>query len=457
MGNKLFGTDGVRGVANQYPMTADFAQKLATAAGLLECRNHHRAAIARDTRISGEMLEAAVAAGFMSAGVEVIKLGVLPTPALTAITPELNVDMAVMITASHNPYHDNGIKLINADGNKFSDEETAKIETAVMAGKFELSPESIGRQTELPDAAALYLDKVFSLAGDEKQPLQGLRIVLDCANGAFYKIMPEVYKNLGAGIITLSHEPDGRNINQNCGSQHIENMQKTVREAHAHLGIACDGDGDRIIVCNEKGEKIASEQLIAFIAKTMKDRGTLNGRPVVSTIVSNTGLDSYVKSLGVDYYATKVGERYVIEKMQETGGAVGGEESGHIVLGDYSKTGDALMVGLFLSLALVKSKRKMSEIFPVFTPEPCEAINLRFADNETVRKIMQDETVNRAAETARKKIEGIGRVVFRASGTEPVVRIWVGGQKADIVKAAAAEIKNAVEKAAARNETTNQL
>ena len=427
MGNKLFGTDGVRGVANQYPMTADFAQKLATAAGLLECRNHHRAAIARDTRISGEMLEAAVAAGFMSAGVEVVKLGVLPTPALTAITPELNVDMAVMITASHNPYHDNGIKLINADGNKFSDEETAKIETAVMAGKFELSPESIGRQTELPDAAALYLDKVFSLAGDEKQPLQGLRIVLDCANGAFYKIMPEVYKNLGAGIITLSHEPDGRNINQNCGSQHIENMQKTVREAHAHLGIACDGDGDRIIVCNE------------------------------NTIVSNTGLDSYIKSLGVDYYATKVGERYVIEKMQETGGAVGGEESGHIVLGDYSKTGDALMVGLFLSLALVKSKRKMSEIFPVFTPEPCEAINLRFADNETVRKIMQDEAVNRAAETARKKIEGIGRVVFRASGTEPVVRIWVGGQKADIVKAAAAEIKNAVEKAAARNETTNQL
>ena len=219
---------------------------------------------------------------------------------------------------------------------------------------------------------------------------------------------------------------------------------KHLRE-NGYISMAPNG----LITLTEKGEKIASEQLIAFIAKTMQDQGTLNGRPVVSTIVSNTGLDSYVKSLGVDYYATKVGERYVIEKMQETGGAVGGEESGHIVLGDYSKTGDALMVGLFLSLALVKSKMKMSEIFPVFTPEPCEAINLRFADNETVRKIMQDETVNRAAETARKKIEGIGRVVFRASGTEPVVRIWVGGQKADIVKAAAAEIKNAVEKAAA--------
>ena len=448
MSDKLFGTDGVRGVANQFPMTADFALKLAMAAGNLVCTSKKKVAIARDTRISGKMLESALASGFMAAGVDVLLLGVLPTPALTTVTPTLDVDMAVMITASHNPYHDNGIKLINAQGDKFSDEDTAKIEAVLKAEDFSLSPDNIGQVTEVPDAVVAYLDKVLPIVGSEEQPLKGLRIVLDCANGAFYKIMPEIFMNLGAGVIALAHEPDGCNINKDCGSQHIDNMLKVVKEAHAHLGIACDGDGDRIIVCNEKGEKVASEQLIAFIAQSMKDQGVLNNRPVVSTIVSNTGLDSFIRSLGVEYYATKVGERYVIEKMKEVKAAVGGEESGHVVLGDYSKTGDALVVGLFLSLALVNSKKKMSELFPVFSLEPVAAFNLRFADNAVVKKIMADEQVLKAADAASQKVAACGRVVFRASGTEPVVRIWVGGKDETLVNEAAADIKKAVEQAA---------
>lgn len=447
MSDKLFGTDGVRGVANQYPMTAEFALKLAMAAGVLICSEKKRVAIARDTRISSPMLESALAAGFMAAGVDVLLLGVLPTPALTCVTPKLDVDMAVMITASHNPYYDNGIKLINKDGNKFSDADTAKIEEKIFQNDIVLNKDKIGVLVNVPDAVALYLDDVLKLVGDKKQPLKSLRIVLDCANGAFSKIMPEIFKSLGAGVIALACEPDGVNVNHDCGSQHIENLQKVVKESHAQMGIACDGDGDRIVVVDDLGEKVPCEQVIAYLAKVMSENSTLNGRPVVSTIVSNTGLDSYIQSLGVQYFATKVGERYVIEKMLSENGAVGGEESGHIVLGDYSKTGDALMVGLYLALAVVQSGKKVSEIFPIFAPEPTEAVNMHFEDNDTVRKIMADENVSKAAQEADDMVKKIGRVVFRASGTEPVVRIWVGGKDENLVKKAAHHIREAVKRA----------
>ena len=250
MGNKLFGTDGVRGVANVYPMTAEFALKLGMAAGQLVCRNKRKAAIARDTRVSGEMLEAALTAGFNAAGVDVLKLGVIPTPAATMLTPTLDVDMTVMITASHNPYQDNGLKLINAEGDKFSDEATAQIEEAIAAGKFDLNPEEIGTSEVVPDAVAGYVDCVLK-AAEGTAPLSGLRVVLDCANGVFSKILPEVFKSLGAGIIVIGNEPNGKNINLDCGSQHTAKMIETVKNAHAQLGIAVDGDGDRIIVCDE--------------------------------------------------------------------------------------------------------------------------------------------------------------------------------------------------------------
>lgn len=263
MGNKLFGTDGVRGVANVYPMTAEFALKLGMAAGQLICRKTRRAAVARDTRISGEMLEAALTAGFNAAGVTVLKLGVVPTPAATMLTPSLGVDMTVMITASHNPYQDNGIKLINADGDKFSDAETTRIEAAIAADDFKLNPDEIGVSEAVPDAAAGYVDKALKAANGET-PLKGLRVVLDCANGVFSKILPEVFKSLGAGIIVIGNEPNGKNINLNCGSQHTEKMIEMVKNAHAQLGIAVDGDGDRIIVCDEQGNRLDGDRLLLF-------------------------------------------------------------------------------------------------------------------------------------------------------------------------------------------------
>ncbi len=444
MGNKLFGTDGVRGIANQYPMNIKFVTSLAQACAMLVCTEKKKAAVAKDTRLSGDMLEAALTAGFTAQGVDVIHLGVMPTPALTTVADSLGVDMSVMITASHNPFHDNGIKLIDARGNKFSDEMTARIEDAVMQGEFSASPDAVGRVLKNDEALPCYLAVVRSVCGEAERPLKGLKVVLDCANGAFSGIMPSLFMSLGAGVISLGCEPDGCNINKDCGSQHVEKMLETVRESHAHIGIACDGDGDRIIVCNEKGEKVPSEQLIAFLAKYMKENGLLKGRPVVSTILSNTGLDSFVESLGVAYYATKVGERYIIEKMKEVNGAVGGEESGHIVLGDYSKTGDALVVGLFLCLGLVKSGRKMSELFPVFKFEPFVFENIRFSSGDAVREAVASPEVNAVVARAQKAIEGKGRVVFRPSGTEPLVRIWVGGKDEAQVKELSAEIVNAV-------------
>ncbi len=279
MGNKLFGTDGVRGVANVYPMTAEFALKLGMAAGQLVCRNKRKAAIARDTRVSGEMLEAALTAGFNAAGVDVLKLGVIPTPAATMLTPTLDVDMTVMITASHNPYQDNGLKLINAEGDKFSDEATAQIEEAIAAGKFDLNPEEIGTSEVVPDAVAGYVDCVLK-AAEGTAPLSGLRVVLDCANGVFSKILPEVFKSLGAGIIVIGNEPNGKNINLDCGSQHTAKMIETVKNAHAQLGIAVDGDGDRIIVCDELGNRLDGDQIIAFMGKCLKEQGRLKGMPL---------------------------------------------------------------------------------------------------------------------------------------------------------------------------------
>ena len=399
MTKKLFGTDGVRGVANVYPMTAEFAVKLGMACGQEICRNKRRAAIGRDTRISGEMLEAGLTAGLTAAGIDVVKLGVLPTPAVTSVTPELGVDMSFMITASHNPYQDNGIKLITAEGDKFSDEVTSRLEELIAADRFELDGCRLGTVSENKEAVVLYLEKSKSFIESDR-PLKGLRVVLDCANGVFADIMPQVFKDLGAGVITLGNRPDGCNINKDCGSQHPEKMFETVRDAHAHLGIAVDGDGDRIIVCNEKGEKVASEQLIAFLAETLKEEGKYNGNAVVSTVLSNTALERYIRSLGMEYYSTKVGERAVIAKMREVGCSIGGEESGHVVVADYGKTGDGMVAGLLLSLGLLKSGRKMSEIFPRFAFDPFVFVNPRVASREVVRQAVGDERVKAAVKAA---------------------------------------------------------
>jgi phosphoglucosamine mutase len=445
MTKKLFGTDGARGVANQFPMTAEFAVKLGIAAGLEVCNVYNKVAIGRDTRVSGEMLEFALAAGFMSAGVDVILLGVLPTPALTTITPELDVDMSVMITASHNPYKDNGIKLITSQGNKFSDDVTFGLEELIEKNEFDLSPEKIGTVSKHKEAIVLYLEKAKSMI-DEPRPLKGLRVVIDCSNGAFSNILPQVFKDLGAGVIAIGDKPDGYNINRDCGSQHPEQMLDTVVKSKAHIGIAVDGDGDRIIICDETGKKIASEQVIAYLAKTLKDEDKYNGNAVVSTVLSNTALERYIKSLGLDYYSTKVGERAVIEKMQEVGGSIGGEESGHIVTLDYSRSGDALAVSLILCIGLLKSKKKMSEIFPLFDFDFFVFESVDVKDRDTVKKVAANESIKKAVDNAVKKMKGIGRVVLHPSGTEPKIRVWVAGADEKLVKEASAEIINAVKK-----------
>ena len=442
---KLFGTDGVRGVANKFPMNVDFASKLGTACGLEICKVYHKVAIARDTRISGEMLQSALTAGFLAAGVDVILLGVLPTPALTSITADLDVDMSVMITASHNPYYDNGIKLIDSTGDKFDDEITAKLEEMVEKGEFELGSEKLGRITEVKDAIVMYLDKVKQII-DEPRPLTGLRVVLDCANGCFAGIMPQLFKDLGAGVIVLGNEPDGYNINKDCGSQHPEKLYETVRESHAHIGIAVDGDGDRLLVCDSEGRKVPAEQLIAFLAQYLKKIGKYRGDSVVSTIISNTAMERYVRSLGFDYYSVKVGERAIIAKMQEVGCSIGGEESGHIVALDYCKSGDGMVNALLVCLALIKSGKKTNEVFPLFDFDPYVFISVSVADRETVKKAVASDEVKAIVEAAKNKMEGIGRVVLHPSGTEPKIRVWVSGSDKAIVEESANMIIDAVKK-----------
>ena len=432
MANKWFGTDGIRGKANEFPMTADFAMKLAQAAGQMICKTRRRAAIGKDTRLSGDMLEAALAAGFTAQGIDVVRLGVLPTPAITMVTPELDVDMSVMITASHNPYEDNGIKLINAQGNKFSDEVTAELETLIEKGEFSTSRENIGRIYDDRQAVEKYKNVALSM-GKGGRPLAGMKIVLDCANGCFSEIMPEVFKHFGAEVEATANCPNGLNINRDCGSTHPQAMMKKVLETGAAMGIAVDGDGDRIIVCNDKGEKIASEQVIGYLAQYLDKTGKLNGRPVVSTVLSNTGLENFIKSMGLDYYSTPIGERHVVAKMQEVNGAVGGEESGHVVLADYSRTGDALMVALMLAQAVKADGKPMSRIFPIFEMEPMAFVNPRFDSRDQVKRIVGDPSFNKLLEECRAEIAGQGRIVIHPSGTEPLIRVWVCGKDAGLV------------------------
>lgn len=445
MGNKYFGTDGVRGVANVFPMTADFAMKLAMACAETVCTNKRKVAIGKDTRLSGDMLEAALTAGFTAKGVDVVRLGVLPTPAVTTVTPKLGVDMAVMITASHNPYKDNGIKLVAADGEKFSDEVTAELEAKVMAGEFNFDEDKIGAVSDNHQAVEEYI-KIAKSTAKGSQPLKGLKVVLDCANGVFSKIMPQVYKDFGAEVIAMACEPDGLNINRDCGSMHPQKMMEKVKAEKADLGIAVDGDGDRIIVCNEKGEKVNSEQIIGFLADYLDSIGALKGRAVVSTVLSNTALERFIKDKKLPYYSTPVGERHVVAKMKEVGGAVGGEESGHVVVMDYCKSGDALVVSLILSEGLLKSGRKMSEIFPVFAMDSFEFVSPRFASREQVKELVKHPDIVKLKQELDAEMGDEGRIVIHPSGTEPLIRLWVSGKEPAKVKKIHTTLVEAFEK-----------
>jgi phosphoglucosamine mutase len=419
---RLFGTDGVRGRANLDPMTADVALRLGQAAGVLFTRgtHRHRVVIGKDTRLSGYLIEPALTAGFIGAGMDVTLVGPLPTPAIALLTRSLRADLGVMISASHNPYEDNGIKLFGPDGFKLSDETEAAIEALMadpsLAGRLAPSP-ALGRASRLDDAAGRYIEAAKATFPRGRR-LDGLRIVIDCANGAAYRVAPTVLWELGATVIPVGVAPDGFNINRGCGSTVPEYLCAQVVEHGADLGLALDGDADRLLLSDERGELIDGDQILALIARSWHAAGRLDGAAVVATVMSNLGLERYLNSLGVALHRTSVGDRYVVERMREGGHNVGGEQSGHMILSDFATTGDGLVAALQVLAVITAERRPASEVCRVFAPLPQLLKNVRCGADR-----LRDWRVRDAIAAAEAELGPAGRLLIRASGTEPVVRV----------------------------------
>jgi len=431
MGRKFFGTDGIRGRTNLAPMTAETALRVGQAAGthFLRGDHRHRVVIGKDTRLSGYMMESAMVAGFTSVGMDVILLGPLPTPAVAMLTRELRADLGVMISASHNPYEDNGIKLFGPDGYKLSDADELSIE-ALLEGKPTLVDATrIGRAKRIDDARGRYIHFAKSALPDHIR-LDGLKIVVDCANGAAYQVAPEALWELGAEVIALGTKPDGTNINLGCGSTAPQTLRETVVASGADIGLALDGDADRLIVVDENGRLVDGDQLMALIALTHARRGTLKGGAVVATVMSNLGLERRLAAEGIELHRTGVGDRYVLEEMRASGCNVGGEQSGHIILTDHATTGDGLVAGLQILAALVESQGPASDLLHVFDPVPQLLKNVRFAGG----KPLDAAPVKAAIAAAEAELDGRGRLVIRASGTEPLIRVMAEGDDAALVE-----------------------
>ncbi|WP_417726498.1 phosphoglucosamine mutase [Roseovarius sp.] len=421
MGSKLFGTDGVRGQANSWPMTADVALRLGAAAGRYFRRDkqEHRVVIGKDTRRSGYMIEYALTAGFTSTGMNVFLLGPVPTPAIGYLTHSLRADVGVMISASHNPASDNGIKLFGPDGYKLSDEAEAGIANLLENGVRLAAPENIGRAKRIDDARGRYVEYAKTTF-PQRRRLEGLRIVLDCANGAAYRTAPEVLWELGAEVITMGVEPDGFNINLNCGSTMPQAAARKVLETRADLGICLDGDADRVVLIDEEGRIADGDQFMALIATRWAREGRLTGNALVATVMSNLGLERHLAAQGIALKRTKVGDRHVVEEMRAGGHNLGGEQSGHIVMTDYATTGDGLIGALQFLAAMVETGEKASRLAQVFEPVPQKLINVRFAKGKDP---MASDAVQSAMEAAEKLLGGDGRLLVRASGTEPLIRV----------------------------------
>nr|WP_294506474.1 phosphoglucosamine mutase [uncultured Rhodopila sp.] len=429
---RLFGTDGIRGKANTEPMTAGIALRLGQAAGLLFTRgeHRHRVVIGKDTRLSGYMIEPALTAGFVGAGMDVTLLGPLPTPAVAMLTRSLRADLGVMISASHNPYEDNGIKLFGPDGSKLSDEKELEIEALMDSGFGDrlAEPHLLGRAARLDDAAGRYIE-VAKASFPRGLRLDGLRIVIDCANGAAYKVAPTVLWELGATVIPLGVTPDGFNINKGCGSTVPEFICAKVLEHGAHIGIALDGDADRLQIADENGELVDGDQILGLIAETWHQAGTLRGGGIAATVMSNLGLERHLESLGLALHRTKVGDRYVAEHMRATGMNVGGEQSGHLILSDFATTGDGLLAALQVLAVLVQKGRPASEVCQVFKRLPQRLKNVRFTGPSPLRQ----DHVQAAIRQQEMRLQGTGRVLIRESGTEPLVRVMAEGEDAELV------------------------
>ncbi len=442
MTRKLFGTDGIRGTANVEPMTADTALKAAMAAGRCLRRGDHRhlAVIGKDTRLSGYMIEPALTAGFIAMGMDVVLVGPLPTPAIAMLTRSLRADLGVMISASHNPFEDNGIKLFGADGYKLSDEIEAAIEAQLDNGaENRVKPPELGRAKRLDDAGGRYIEFVKG-SFPKRLRLDGLRVVIDCAHGAAYKVAPTVLWELGAEVIPLGVAPDGLNINRDSGTRATTAMQRAVVERGAHLGIALDGDADRLLVADEAGRLLDGDQLMALIALQWHRGGRLDGGGVVATVMSNLGLERHLATYGIRLHRTAVGDRYVVEAMRKLGSNLGGEQSGHIILGDYSTTGDGLMAALQVLAAIVETGAPASHVCNVFTPIPQLLKNVRFAGGAPLEATVVKEVIS----AGERRLGKAGRLVVRKSGTEPLIRIMAEGEDEKLVAAIVDEIAAAV-------------
>lgn len=446
MGRRFFGTDGIRGLTNSAPMTAEVAMRVGMAAGrhFLRGDHKHRVVVGKDTRLSGYMLENAMVAGFTAVGMDVVQVGPMPTPAVALLTRSMRADLGVMISASHNPYHDNGIKLFGPDGFKLSDEDEIAIEDLLDAAPVLAQPADIGRARRIEDARGRYIHAVKGSL-PESVRLDGLKIVIDCANGAAYNTAPTALWELGAEVITIGVSPNGKNINDHCGSTHPQLLCETVVASGADIGIALDGDADRLIVVDEHGTIVDGDQIMAALGLSWHAAGRLRGGGIVATIMSNLGLERRLQAEGLSLERTNVGDRYVLERMRSGGFNVGGEQSGHMILIDHATTGDGTIAALQLLAALIDSGKPASEFLRLFDRVPQLLKNVRYAKGQ---KPLDAASVKAAIADGERELSGTGRIVIRPSGTEPVIRVMAEGDNGDTVTAVVDRICEAVEKAA---------
>ncbi len=448
---KYFGTDGVRGKANSSGLTAELVLALGMAAGTHFRSNSHRSKviIAKDTRLSGYLFESALTAGFTAVGMDVILVGPLPTPAVAMLTRSMRADLGVMISASHNPYYDNGIKLFNPMGKKLSDADELQIE-AMMQNNQHLRIEgaSIGKVKRIEDASGRYIELIKSTFPSNLR-LDGLRVVLDCANGAAHRVAPIILQELGAECFTIGTTPNGTNINDGCGSTHPELMIEAVRKHRADVGIALDGDADRVVMCDESGVLLDGDQLLALIAENWLQNNRLNERKIVATLMSNLAFEHYLTKVGIGLIRTKVGDRYVMEAMQEHGCSLGGEASGHIICSDYATTGDGLLAALQVLAVMQERGKRLSECAGVYTPYPQILTNVRLKDVSVAGKVLESDVVKNKIAKADKLLGKCGRTLIRKSGTEPLIRVMVEGEDKALVTALAQEIAEVISKEAA--------
>jgi len=442
---KLFGTDGIRGRVNKYPMTPETVLKIGMAAAkvLKEEHGRHMVLIGKDTRISGYMIESALTSGICSMGMSVTLVGPIPTPGVAFLTRALRLDAGIVISASHNPYEDNGIKFFSSDGFKLPDELERKIEELVVddgLGEKRPSGSGIGKAYRLDDASGRYIEYIKSTI-PKGMTLEGIKAVVDCANGAAYKITPWVLRELGAEVIVINDKPDGFNINKDCGAMHLKELQNAVRKHKAHIGIAHDGDADRALFCDEKGRVVDGDQVIGLCALEFKAEGRLKGSAVVSTVMSNLGLEHYLAKNGIKLIRTKVGDRFVAEKMRSGGYNLGGEQSGHIILSDYNTTGDGPITALHVLHLMKKRDARLSKLVSGIKLYPQILMNVEVEKKKDLKSV---PAIGEAVQKAEEKLAEKGRVLVRPSGTEPKIRVMIEGENRNLIEKLAGDISRVV-------------